>query len=179
MKFDTKKMVTLAMLSAVSVILVMLIRIPWPGVPFLEYDPADVPILISTFIYGPVAGLIVTFVVSVLQGVTVSASSQIIGIIMHILATGAYVIVAGVVNKKATEKTKVTAAVVIGALVSTLTMILWNLWFTPIFMGAPREVVLSLMLPAIIPFNLIKTFGNGIVAALVYSVLKRTVFNKK
>ena len=179
MKFDTKKMVTLAMLSAVSVILVMLIRIPWPGVPFLEYDPADVPILISTFIYGPVAGLIVTFVVSVIQGVTVSASSQIIGIIMHILATGAYVVVAGVVNKKANEKIKVTAAVIIGALVSTLTMILWNLWFTPIFMGAPREVVLSLMLPAIIPFNLIKTFGNGIIAAFIYSVLKRTVFKSK
>ena len=53
----------MAMLVAVSIVLVALIHLPiLPMVPFLEYDPADIPILVGTFAFGPVAGLILTIV---------------------------------------------------------------------------------------------------------------------
>lgn len=91
----TRKLTTIAMLAAVSIVLVALIRIPFPPAPFLEYDPADIPIFICTFLYGPVAGLGLTLVVSVIQGTTVSAGSGIIGIVMHFLATGAFALLAG------------------------------------------------------------------------------------
>ena len=74
-------MVQMAVLSAMSVLLVYLVHFPiFPAAPFLEYDPADIPILIGTFLFGPLGGLIITGGASVLQGVTVSASSGIIGI---------------------------------------------------------------------------------------------------
>ncbi len=41
---------------------------------FLEYEPMDVSILIAGFAFGPLAGLAVTAVSSVIQGVTVSAA---------------------------------------------------------------------------------------------------------
>ena len=70
------RLVKLALLAAISIILVLLIRFPIiPQLNFLEYDMADVPILIGTFLYGPVWGLLLTLVVCVLQGVTVSANS--------------------------------------------------------------------------------------------------------
>jgi len=40
------------------------------AVPFLEYDPADIPILIVSFAYGPLAGLIVTITAALAQGFT-------------------------------------------------------------------------------------------------------------
>ncbi len=172
---NTKKMVTLAMLSALSVILVMLIRIPWPGAPFLEYDPADVPILITTLMYGPSAGLIVTVAVSLIQGLTVSSGSGIIGIIMHILATGFYVLFSGVIYKKARNTKGMIIALSFGALVSTLIMLLWNVWFTPIFLGTPAEAVVKMLVPVILPFNLVKTVSNGVFAFLLYSVLGRII----
>lgn len=172
MRMETKKMVTMAMLSAISVILVMLIRIPCPGAAFLEYDPADVPILLSTVMFGPWWGLAVTVVVSVIQGVSVSAGSGIIGIIMHIFATGTYVIVTGLINKKGSDKMLVLSLVA-GALASTAFMVVWNLIFTPIFMGAPFEVVKNMMLPIILPFNLVKAGMNGIFAGVVYFILKK------
>ncbi|MFQ9412551.1 MAG: hypothetical protein ACLR1T_18100 [Evtepia gabavorous] len=38
-------------------LLVYVIHFPiFPAASFLEYDPADIPILIGTFAYGPLAG---------------------------------------------------------------------------------------------------------------------------
>ncbi|MEG2939406.1 MAG: ECF transporter S component, partial [Oscillospiraceae bacterium] len=96
----TKKLATLGMLAAISIVLVSLIHFPiFPAVPFLEFDPADIPIFIGTFAFGPIWGLILTAVVSVIQGVTVSSASGIYGIIMHFAATGAFVIVAGCIYR--------------------------------------------------------------------------------
>lgn len=90
----TKKLATMGILTAMSVIFVALVHFPiFPAVSFLEYDPADIPILICGFAFGPWAGLAVTLVAAVIQGVTVSAQSGIYGIIMHLLSTGVYVTV--------------------------------------------------------------------------------------
>ena len=91
-----RKLVTMAMLAALSIVLVYVVHFPiFPAAPFLEYDPADIPIFIGTFLFGPVSGLLLTVVTSVVQGLTVSASSGPIGILMHIFATGSFALIAG------------------------------------------------------------------------------------
>ena len=172
MKSNTKKMVTLAMLAAVSVVLATFIRIPFPTAPFLEYDPADVSIIIAALLFGPINGLIVTVVVSVILGLTVSASSQIVGIIMHIFATGMYAIIAGVFKGTGTFK-RIIAAVAAGAIAMTVIMIPLNMIFTPLFMGQPFSAVQAMILPVIIPFNLIKSVVNGIIAIVLYYGIKK------
>ena len=113
----TKKMVTMAMMVAISVTLVYLIHFPiMPMVPFLEYDPADVPILIGTFAYGPLAGVILTVVASLIQGLTVSAQSGVMGIAMHIFATTTLVLVAGTIYKVRHTRRGAVLALVAGTL---------------------------------------------------------------
>lgn len=71
-KVSTRQLVSMAMLGAISIVLVSVVHFPLiPAAAFLEYDPADIPILIGTFAYGPLAGLLMTIVVSIIQGVTV------------------------------------------------------------------------------------------------------------
>lgn len=42
-----------AVLAAVSIVLVSFIHFPiFPAVPFLEYDPADISILMGSFLLG-------------------------------------------------------------------------------------------------------------------------------
>ncbi|BDF58654.1 riboflavin transporter [Christensenellaceae bacterium] len=166
-KLTTRNITSLAVMAALSIVLVYLIRIPM-FLPFLEYDPADIPIFITTFAFGPVAGLVLTVVVSVLQGLTVSASSGIIGILMHILATGSFVLVAGNIYKRNKTRKNAIVALVAGIGVWTVLMILWNIIFTPIFMGVPREQVLTLIVPAILPFNLLKAGINATVTFALY-----------
>lgn len=58
-KQNVRKLTALGMLGAISLILVATVHFPIiPAAPFLEYDPADVPILIGTFAFGPVAGFL-------------------------------------------------------------------------------------------------------------------------
>ena len=69
-------MVKMGVMVAISVAMVYLVHFPiFPAVPFLEYDPADISILIGTFAFGPEAGLVLTVVTAVVQGLTVSAGS--------------------------------------------------------------------------------------------------------
>lgn len=172
---STKQLTTLGVMSALSIVLMVLIRIPFPTAPFLEYDPADVPILISTFLFGPWWGLLMTVVVSVLQGITVSVSSGIIGIIMHIAATGGFVITAGLIYKRGKSIKRAVIALALGTVIQTVLMAGMNLVFTPIFMKTPLETVLAMMIPTIIPFNLIKAGVNAAITFFVYKFVSRAV----
>jgi len=171
---------TIGVFSALSIVLVMLIHLPLiPAVPFLEYDPADVPIYLITAVLGPVAGLIMTAIVSIVQGVTVSASSGWIGIFMHFLATGFFVAAEGIVLNACRRLGKsdafsLTAALSAGFTASVAVMILWNLLFTPLYMGITLQQLLPL-LPYIALFNVIKAGINGVATFVLYGLLKKPI----
>ncbi|MBR5559665.1 MAG: ECF transporter S component [Oscillospiraceae bacterium] len=172
----TRRLTAMAMLVAVSVILLYLVHFPiFPAASFLEYDPADIPILIGAFLFGPTAGLAITVVASVIQGVTVSAASGPIGIIMHIISTGSMVLVAGNIYRKMHTRKGAAIALVAGVITMTTAMCICNLIFTPIFMGAPIEAVLSMLVPIIMPFNLIKSGVNSVITFVVYKSISRLV----
>lgn len=174
-RFDTRKLVTMGMLSAIGIVMVALVEFPLiPAAPFLKYDPADVPILIGTLIYGPVAGLIMTVVVSFIQSFLLHGSGGIIGFVMHVVATGAMVIVVGNIYKH-NSKTIPHAGLSLGAGVLTMTLVMtgMNLVLTPIFMGSDVQTVVAMLIPAIIPFNLIKAGLNSIVAFLVFRYVEK------
>ena len=140
MKIKTKQLTQMAVLAAMSILLVYLIHFPiFPAAPFLEYDPADIPIFIGTFMFGPLGGLILTAVVCVLQGVTVSSASGIIGILMHFFATGSFVLVAGNIYKRNRTRKGAVIGLALGSVTMTITMALWNIAITPFFLGIPVQ----------------------------------------
>ena len=164
----TVRLAKMGMLVAISVVLVYFIHFPiFPAVAFLEYDPADIPILIGTCAFGPVAGVLLTIVTSVVQGVTVSAASGAYGIIMHIIATSVLVIVAGVIYKFNKTRKGAVIALICGTAAMAVVMIGANLIITPLFMGVPRSMVWDLM-PFIVGFNAIKAGINSIVTFFLY-----------
>ncbi|MBQ1897726.1 MAG: ECF transporter S component, partial [Ruminococcus sp.] len=55
-----------------------------------------------------------------------------------------------------------------GSLAMIGIMLLWNYIMTPIYMGVPREAVVDLFLPLLIPFNAIKAALNSAVVLLLY-----------
>lgn len=166
-KISTIKLAKMAMMVAISCVLVLLIRIPYPPAPFLQYDPADIPIFITTFAFGPIAGLFVTIVVSFIQAFAL-AGNGLYGFLMHVLATGAFVIVAGLLYRHKKSKREAVIALVVGVLVMTAVMCAANLIVTPLFLGVPRAAVIPMILPIIVPFNLLKGGLNALVTFLLY-----------
>ncbi|USF29345.1 ECF transporter S component [Clostridium sp. MD294] len=168
-KMTIRQMVGMAMLAAISIVFVSVIHFPlFPAAAFLEYDPADIPILIGTFAYGPIAGFILTVVVSLIQGITVSAGSGIIGIIMHIVATGSCTLISGTIYQKMKTKKGAAISLSIGVIIMTFAMVFMNLILTPLFMGAPVETVIAMLVPIFIPFNLLKYSINCLITFLLY-----------
>ena len=158
----------MAMLVAVSIVLVMIIHFPiFPAVAFLEYDPADIPILIGTFAFGPLAGIVLTVVTSLIQGLTVSAASGVYGIIMHIIATSALVIVAGTIYRRNKTKKSAVIGLIAGTAAMAVVMFFANMLITPAFTGMPLAGVMNLM-PFIILFNIVKAGINSVVTFLLY-----------
>lgn len=172
----TRTLTTLAMLAALSVLLVAVVHFPLlPAAPFLEYDPADIPIFVAAFLFGPWPGLALTAVVSVLQGITVSAASGWIGIVMHFLATGSFVLVAGFLYKGKKTRARATVGLATGVITMSAVMCGCNLLFTPLFMGQPVETVIGMLVPVILPFNLIKAGANALITWIVYKPISKAV----
>lgn len=183
---SVKKLAVMAMLVALSVVLVSLVHFPlFAPVAFLEYDPADIPILIGTFAYGPLAGLVLTAVASLIQGFTVSAQSGVMGIAMHIFATSTLVLVAGSIYKLRHTRSGAVLGLLCGTLAMTAAMMAFNHFLTPYFVtpdlsdaaavAANRAYVDSLLVPFIAPFNLIKAGANSVITFLVYKTVSRYI----
>lgn len=175
-----RKLTIMAMLVAISVVLVYLIHFPiFPAAAFLEYDPADVPILVGTFAFGPAAGFLLTVVTCVLQGVTVSAGSGPYGIIMHLIATSTMVLVAGNIYRVKHTRSGAAVGLVVGTICWGIVMVIANHFITPLFMGVPVDVVDAMLLPVILPFNLIKAGVNSLITFLIYKTISRHIIHKR
>ncbi|HZK88023.1 MAG TPA: ECF transporter S component [Anaerovoracaceae bacterium] len=169
----TVKLTKLAMLATISLVFVAIIRVPiFPAAPYLTYDPADIPIFISAFAFGPLAGLSVTAVVAFVQAFML-AGDGFIGFLMHFFATGSFVIVAGLIYKNHKTKKSAAIALICGTIMMTATMIGWNLIITPIFLGVPREAVIAMILPILLPFNLLKAGVNSAITFFTYKAIAK------
>ncbi len=178
-KIDVLKMAEMAMLVAISIISLYVIPL-WsifPSAAFLQYDIADVPVLIGTMLFGPGSGLLILALVSAIQGLTISAASGWVGIIMHFCASGALVLVSGFIYKKWKKVWSLIIGLVLGSLAMTALMVPLNLILTVRFFGVPYEAVKDLLVPAIIPFNLIKAgLNSALTVALFFPI--RKIFKK-
>ena len=64
---QNKRLITISMLSAIAFVLTF-IKFPIPFLPpYLTLDFSDVPSLLATFTFGPVAGIVVALVKNLLN----------------------------------------------------------------------------------------------------------------
>ena len=162
-----RKIAKLALLAALSVLFVYISFPIFPAVSWLRYDAADIPILIGGFLFGPLAGLLLTVIAAVIQGVTIAAGENWIGIVMHIFATSALVGTASTVYRFVRTRKGAIVGLIAGCLAMTAVMIPLNYIFTPILYGATTEAVTAL-LPWIVLFNFTKSVINSAVTFVVY-----------
>lgn len=161
----TKKITAAAMLSAIAYVVMALGRIP--VVLFLSYDPKDIVITLGGLIWGPLTAFAVSVIVSVIEMVTVS-DTGVIGCVMNIVSTCAFACTAAVIYRKFRSLKGALAALGAACVAMTAVMLLWNYLVTPIYMGYPRKAVAQLLLPAFLPFNLLKSGLNAAFTFLLY-----------
>ena len=177
MNMTTKKITTLGMLCALAVIVNLLIHFPLiPSVEFLSYDAKDVIIVIGGFIYGPGSAFIMSVITSLLE--MMYRGGNLLDVVMNVISTCTFACVAAWIYKR--DHTREGAFIGLGAgiVCCVLSMLLWNYIVTPIYFGMPREAVVSILIPGILPFNLLKCGLNTGLTLFLYKpivgVFRRT-----
>ena len=168
MNNKTKKLTTLAMLCAIAYVVMLVGRVP--VVMFLKYDPKDVIIAPGGLVFGPMSALLISLVVSFVEMLTAS-DTGFIGLVMNILSTAAFACTASAIYKKKRTIHGAVLGMVVGTVFMTAVMLLWNYLITPLYMGAPREQVVAMLIPVFLPFNMVKGGLNSAFTFFLYKPL--------
>lgn len=177
MNMTTKKITTLGMLCALAVIVNLLIHFPLiPSVEFLSYDAKDVIIVIGGFIYGPGSAFIMSVITSLLE--IMYRGGNLLDVLMNVISTCTFACVAAWIYKRDHTREGTFIGLGAGIVCCVLSMLLWNYIVTPIYFGMPREAVVSILIPGILPFNLLKCGLNTGLTLFLYKpivgVFRRT-----
>ena len=161
-RIDIKRIVGIAMFAALAFGVTFVFRIP---VSFLTFDAKDALLTVAAFIYGPAAAVIMSLIASLLE-LTIS-DTAIIGALMNFISSAAFSGTASLVYKYRRTLNGAIIGVFSAVAVTTAVMVVMNIFITPIYMGVPRSVVIS-MLPMLTVFNFAKALMNSAIAMLVY-----------
>ena len=161
-----RKLILLSVFAAIAYLIVSLGRIP--VVLFLKYEPKDVIITVAGFLLGPLSSLIISAVVSLLEMISISETGP-VGCLMNLLSTCSFACVAAFIYKKKHSLGGAVLGLAAGTVSMVAVMLLWNWLISPLYMGVSREAVEALLLPAFLPFNLLKA---GLNSALVLGLYK-------
>ncbi len=166
---NVQKLSIMGMLCAVAFVSTMLMHsIPiMPSAPYLSLDPKDAVIAIGGFIFGPIAALIMTVVVCLVEMVTIS-STGVIGLIMNVLSTGVFVTVSTIMYYRKPKFKNAVIGLILGVISMTAMMILWNYLITPIYTGMDRAIIAPMLPTVFLPFNLLKGTINAALTLFLY-----------
>ncbi|MDR1101713.1 MAG: ECF transporter S component [Clostridiales bacterium] len=173
MSANTKKIVRIGLLTAISIVLLYALR-PlhvsiFAATPFLKYDAAFVTVFFACLAFGALDGVLLTLLICVLQIFLFPSSSGLYGPLMDFLAGASFALAAGLAFHAIKKD---WAALLIGIISSVVVMGFANLLITPAFMGVPTSAVIKLM-GFILAFNLIKAGINSVIAFVAFRLLKR------
>lgn len=175
-RWNTRQLVTMALMCAIAS-LFSFVQIPLiPGVSFLTYDPSLMPAMVCGFAFGPGAGIAVGSVAAVIHGLILG---EWVGSLMNIFATAFFVLPAALLYKRMHTLKGAIAGLVISVITATAGAILVNLTIGVWFYYGSADVIIPLILPALLPFNLVKTILNALLTLVVYKAVSNLITPKK
>lgn len=174
--WDTRQLVTMALMCAIGVLLSFIEFPLLPGVTWLKYDASAMPAMVCGFAFGPAAGLSVGVVGAVIHGILMADFT---GALMNILVVAGFVLPAALVYRRSRTFRSGVVGLVLSVIAATLMAILGNLLVTPAWLGVPLDAVVAMILPILTPFNLAKGALNAVLTLVVYKSVSNLVTPKK
>ena len=186
---STRKIALVGLFAAVSAVL-MVLEVPVPfAPPFYKIDLSELPILIITFAFGPVAGVMTEFIKILLKLIMKSTSTAFVGELANFSVGCTLILPAGIIYLS--RKTKKMA--LIACVTGTLGMTLFGSAFNAVYLlpkfaqlfGMPLEAIVgmgtkinpsitsveTMALFAVAPLNLLKGSIDTVLTILLYKRL--------
>lgn len=187
-KFTTQMLCFIGLFGALSTVL-MLFKIPLFFSPsFMKLDVAELPAIIGSFMFGPLAGFCIVVVKLALNLMINGTDSMYVGELSNLLLSSIYVLTASLLYKR--KKTKKTAAVslAVGVVSTSVIALFSNTFFIfpayAVVYGLSMDKIVgmasavnplvhdtfTMMIFSVLPFNLVK---YGVVSAITFLVYKK------
>ncbi len=199
--FTTKNLVLMAMFSALGAVL-MLFEFPIPFIApsFYEIDLSEIPILIGSFIMGPVSGVIMEAVKILLKILIKGTSTAYVGDLANFCIGCCFIVPASIIYKHKKSRKNAFIGMVVGAVFMAIAGIILNYFvLIPFYVkafGMPLDAIIeagasinslicnkfTFVLICVAPFNIVKAAIDGLITALIYkriSVFIKSIGNKK
>lgn len=141
--------------------------------PYLQYDASEVPILIVSFLFGPLAGVLSVFAKNALTFFMGYSPSGIIGVTANFFAGGAFAFMAGMIySRKVKTKKRAAVSLAAGIVFMTSVMAVSNYFiFLPVW-GVPGDLLAATVFNVTIPFNLVKGVMTALLTFFLYKRVK-------
>lgn len=162
-RWSTKRIAMYALFVALAMAVSFLEFPLMPAAPWLKYDPSGIVCLVAGFAYGPSAAAIVSVL-----GFLPHIFTNPWGSIMAIGVALALSVPAALIYRRHTSRKGALAGIVVGALCAIVAAIIGNLFITPLYAHMSMAAVAKMIVPILLPFNLIKFTLHGVITFLIY-----------
>ena len=186
--FTTKNLALMAIFAAIAAILMVLIEIPvvFIAPSFYKLDFSEIPILIGTFIMGPVSGVIMEAIKIILKLLIKGTSTAYVGDFANFCIGVCLVVPASIIYQKHKTKKNAFIGMLVGTLFMAVAGVVLNYFvMIPFYVkafGMPLEAIigagakiqplvtnkLSFTIVCVAPFNIVKGIIVSLVTALIY-----------
>ena len=184
---SVKNVVAIAMLAALAAVLMIFLEFPLPVIapPFYKIDLSEVPVLIGTFAMGPVAGVLIELVKILLKILFKGSGTAYVGELANLVIGCAFLLPAGLIYWKKKTLKRAIAGLALGTVCMAGAGALMNAYvLLPLYAGfyggmeniiaagtavnAGINNVLTFVIIAVTPFNLIKGVIDSVLVMLLY-----------
>ena len=170
--WSTRQLVTMALLTAIAILLSFVEFPIFPAAPYLKYDASFLAIMVAGFAYGPGAGVAVGTVAWAIHGLMMG---DLPGTIMNIIAMLGFLLPAAIIYKRNHTFKGALIGLVVGIVCTIICALLGNLVITPWYTGMPLESIIALILPVLLPFNALKAVLNAVITLAVYKGISNLI----
>ena len=184
--FDTKNLVLMGMLGALSAVL-MFFKFPVPfALSFYSVDFSEVPVLIGAFAISPMAGIMIELIKNLLNLVIGGTTTAGVGELANFISGSILVFTAAVIYHHNKTRKNAVLGLVVATLVMSVASCFINYFITlPAYfaafdlswdkiLGMAKEINTTIATPftylvlSVLPFNLFKCSLSSLITLLLY-----------
>lgn len=176
MNNKTNKLIKISLLSAIALILMYFDFPVIPIFPWLKIDLSDIPALLGTFGFGPLAGVIIELMKNLLYFFI--KGSSVAGIMANFIVGSALVLPAGLIYHRKKSKKSAVLGMIAGLLVMEVAGILANVYILlPLYgMQMSSEELVKYVTVGLLPFNGIKALMVNVLTYFLYKRVSVSIF---
>ena len=160
----TKKLALSAIFASLAFLVTL---VPAPKVSFLSFDIKDTVIALASLILGPSTAVALSIIVPLLESISVGTTGP-WGLLMDVISTMSFSLTVSLIYKFRKTLGGAVLSLCSAVAVQVSMMMLANIFITPLYTGAPRSVVIGMLLPLLLPFNAVKSVFNAALVMLLY-----------